>query len=186
MALKNGRTTTVVQAILVGSVIPSGTVSPFVGGAIPSGWLLCDGTAVSRTTYASLYASILDSHGYGDTSTTFNLPDLRGRFLRGVDGTAGNDPDTASRTAMNTGGNTANAIGSVQGDINKLHGHPWRQSAIGTANGGATGGFKYYTASGTGAAYTGTPSDAVGQTIGGDGGNETRPKNANVNYIIKV
>jgi microcystin-dependent protein len=178
------------------AIVPIGTVVAFAGATVPAGWLLCGGSPVSIAAYPELSAAIGVAHGNGTqnadgsasgfTGTHFNLPDYRGRFLRGVDGIANNDLDSASRLASKTGGNPGNAVGSVQGDLNKLHGHPWRQSALGTSNGGGSGGFKYYTASGTGAAYTGTPSDAVGQTIGGDGGSETRPKNANVNYIIRA
>lgn len=55
----------------------------FAGSVAPEGWLLCDGSAVSRETYASLYSVIGDSYGSGDGSTTFNLPDLTGRVIIG-------------------------------------------------------------------------------------------------------
>lgn len=61
------------------SVLPSGLILPFGGAAAPSGWLLCDGGAISRATYATLFAVIGTSFGVGDGSTTFNVPDLRGR-----------------------------------------------------------------------------------------------------------
>lgn len=83
MPLKNGRQSSDLQTILVGSVIPAGTIAPFSGGTIPDGWKLCNGSAISRTTYSSLFATIGTSHGQGDGSTTFNLPDYRGQFLRG-------------------------------------------------------------------------------------------------------
>lgn len=71
-----------------GASVPSGCVLPFAGaGVVPAGFLLCNGAAVSRTTYASLYSAIGTTYGVGDESTTFNLPDFRGRFLRGYDGT---------------------------------------------------------------------------------------------------
>jgi microcystin-dependent protein len=62
---------------------PSGTVVPFAGATAPEGWVLCNGTTLSRSTYAALFAAIGTSWGNGDGSTTFNLPDLRGSFLRG-------------------------------------------------------------------------------------------------------
>lgn len=58
---------------------PAGMVSQFAGAAAPTGWLLCDGTAISRTTYANLFAAIGTNYGTGDGSTTFNLPNLQGR-----------------------------------------------------------------------------------------------------------
>ena len=83
MALKNGRTTAALQQILIGSVIPSGTIAPFAGGTIPEGWLLCDGSAISRTTYSALFSAVGVAHGSGDGALTFNLPDYQGSFLRG-------------------------------------------------------------------------------------------------------
>ena len=65
---------------------PVGTIQAYGGAssAIPQGWLYCNGAAVSRTTYAELFAVIGTSFGTGDGSTTFNIPDLRGEFLRGA------------------------------------------------------------------------------------------------------
>lgn len=65
------------------SIIPPGTVLSFAGASAPAGWELCDGRAVSRTTYAALFAAIGTAHGSGDGSTTFNIPDYRWTFLRG-------------------------------------------------------------------------------------------------------
>ena len=62
---------------------PVGVVQAFAGTTVPDGWLLCDGSAVSRTTYADLYAVIGDTYGDGDGSTTFNLPDLTDKFVQG-------------------------------------------------------------------------------------------------------
>lgn len=64
--------------------LPAGIISPYGGSSAPSGWLACDGTAISRTTYASLFAAIGTTHGVGNGSTTFNLPDLRGRTAVGA------------------------------------------------------------------------------------------------------
>jgi microcystin-dependent protein len=103
-------------------VVPTGAVVPFFGTSAPTGWLLCDGTSYLRTTYPNLFSIIGASCGAAD-GTHFNVPDLRGEFLRGVSGASGNDPDAASRTAMNAGGNTGNNVGSVQSDQNKSHDH---------------------------------------------------------------
>jgi microcystin-dependent protein len=64
--------------------IPAGMIMAFGGASVPSGYLLCDGSAVSRTSYANLFAAIGTAWGEGDGSTTFNLPDLRGRVVQGV------------------------------------------------------------------------------------------------------
>ena len=98
---------------------PAGMIIPFAGPAenIPDGWMLCDGSAISRSDYANLYKAIGVCWGTGDGATTFNLPDLRGMFLRGVSGESGNDPDADSRVLLiDNGGNTGNNVGSYQGD----------------------------------------------------------------------
>lgn len=63
-----------------GSTMPPGAITEYGGSSAPADWLLCDGTAVSRTTYSALFAIIGTDHGVGDGSTTFNLPDFRGRM----------------------------------------------------------------------------------------------------------
>lgn len=112
------------------AVLPPGSVLAHAGVTAPQGFLLCDGTAVSRTTYGALFKAIGVAHGYGDTSTTFNIPDFRGRFLRGVDGIAGRDADKTARTAANPGGNTGNAVGSVQGNATAKNGLTNSSSSI--------------------------------------------------------
>lgn len=64
-------------------LLPVGVVQAFAGSTTPAGWLLCDGSAVSRTTYAKLFAVIGTTYGAGDGSTTFNLPDLVDKFVEG-------------------------------------------------------------------------------------------------------
>lgn len=156
------------------AILPPGTVFTYAGSSAPTGYLSCDGSAVSRTTYAALFSSIGIAHGSGDGSTTFNLPDYRGRFLRGVTGASANDPDASTRTAMNTGGNTANTVGSVQGHVFAAHTHRTTTNQ----NNGAS---PYLLQGGS------LFGSDVGQTPAttSTGGNETRPLNAYVNYIIK-
>lgn len=69
----------------------TGTVLPFAGSSAPTGWLLCDGSAVSRSSYPNLFAKIGTTYGAGDGTTTFNLPDTRGEFIRGLDAGRGID-----------------------------------------------------------------------------------------------
>lgn len=66
------------------ALVPTGTVAATARATAPTGWLLCDGAAVSRTTYAALFAAIGTAYGTGDGTTTFNLPDLRGRVAVGL------------------------------------------------------------------------------------------------------
>ena len=71
----------------VGIAFPTGVVLPFAGSSIPNGWLLCDGSAVSRVVYSSLFNVIGETYGAGDGSTTFNLPDLREAVPKGAGST---------------------------------------------------------------------------------------------------
>lgn len=83
-------------------MIPSGAVMYFAGQTAPTGWLKANGAAVSRTAYTALFAAIGTTYGTGDGRTTFNLPDLRGEFVRGWDDGCGID--------------RGRALGSAQGD----------------------------------------------------------------------
>jgi microcystin-dependent protein len=67
---------------------PAGTVVAFAGATAPTGWLLCDGSAVSRTQYPALFTAISVTYGIGDAVSTFNLPDLRAAGIRGVGASA--------------------------------------------------------------------------------------------------
>lgn len=117
---------------------PAGVVQAFAGSAAPTGWLLCNGAAVSRTVYAALFAAIASAHGSADGSTTFNLPDYRGRMIRGVDGGIARDPDRAGRTAAASGGNTGDNVGSVQVQATKTPGSAFTTASQALASGSAT------------------------------------------------
>ncbi len=80
--------------------VPVGAVVYYTKTTLPTGWLRCDGTAVSRTTYASLFAIVGTQWGVGDGSTTFNLPDLRGEFIRGYDDGRGVDASRVFGSAV--------------------------------------------------------------------------------------
>jgi len=169
---------------------PVGSVMPFAGDAskVPDGWLLCDGSAVSRSNYAALYAVIGTAWGSGNNSTTFNLPDMRGMFLRGVSGDSGRDVDTATRLPIKDGGNGGNSVGSYQGDaIRNMTG----DLAVGAGGGSLN--------RATGIFYVGK--DVINQGMFYNNGNravasfdaslvvpvgsDNRPQNIYVNYIIK-
>src|SRR6266576_3216195 len=66
-----------------GDIFPSGVILHYAGSAAPTNWLICDGTAVSRSTFAALFAIIGTTYGAGDGSTTFNIPDMRGKIAVG-------------------------------------------------------------------------------------------------------
>ena len=92
---------------------PAGVVVAFGGWTAPEGWLPCDGSAVSRTTYARLFSVIEERYGAGDTSTTFNVPDTRGRVIAGRD----TDPGSgmANRLTSGVSGIAADTLGAVGG-----------------------------------------------------------------------
>jgi microcystin-dependent protein len=70
---------------LLASIMPTGGIVPFAVSSAPTGWLLCDGAAVSRTTYATLFSAIGTTYGVGNGTTTFNIPNLKGRVPVGLD-----------------------------------------------------------------------------------------------------
>ena len=99
------------------SVLPVGAVMPYAGEVNANrlhldGWLPCDGRKVSKADFPLLWKAIGSAHG--DEQEYFNLPDYRGRFLRGVSSDSGRDPDVEGRTPMAEGGNSKNSVGSVQ------------------------------------------------------------------------
>lgn len=108
-----------------------GTVALFAGdlssdrrsALLALGWLPCDGTALSAGDYPELYAAIGNSHGGNGTS--FNVPQLANRFVRGVSGSSPEDPDSATRSAAAPGGATGNAVGSLQQSGTALPNTPW-------------------------------------------------------------
>lgn len=170
----------------IATLPPIGSIMPYAGTTVANtNFLLCNGQAISRTTYATLFALIDERFGQGDNSTTFNLPDFRGRFLRGWDNAAGRDPDAASRTAMATGGATGDNIGSVQGDATDLTGITATPSlTVERGIDSTTGNNSGNLAPGSGATQGTAPVSGTVSLSGG--GNETRPLNAYVNYIIRV
>ena len=153
------------QTSIVQIAAPAGVVMAFGGSTAPTGWLECDGSAVSRSTYSDLFSAIGTNFGVGDGSITFNLPDTRGEFIRGWDNGRGADPDATSRA------NGGDVVGSTQSDELKSHTH--------------TGGyFRQYTAT---TSDLGSGSQAyLEQNTGATGGSETRPRNVAMMYIIKA
>lgn len=89
---------------------PSGTVAMFAGSSAPTGWLTCDGSAVSRTTYANLFSAISTTWGVGDGSTTFNVPDMRGRAPIGV----GTGSGLTSRALAASGGAETHVLSEAE------------------------------------------------------------------------
>jgi microcystin-dependent protein len=177
---------TLAQALIDGDITvgasPISSILTTASPNTPAGYLPCDGAAVSRTTYSALFAEIGVTHGQGNGTTTFNVPDYRGRMLRGVDGGAGRDPDAGTRTAMATGGNTGDNVGSVQLDKVGGHNHDFR------GGGGATSQMAVANPADTGfmgAATSQGDFNGLIRSVGTNIGNESRSKNAYVHHYIK-
>ena len=142
----------------LGLTIPAGTISAYAGSTAPSGYLECNGSQQSRTTFADLFSVISTTYGTGDNSTTFNLPDLRGEFIRGLDSSRGVD--------------IGRNLGSFQSDSFASHSHTGVSGNPGTdpaRKGGAN------RVDDTDVYAT----NAVGET-------ETRPRNVALMFIIKT
>ena len=149
----------------------------------PSGWLECNGAAVSRATYSTLFVAIGTTFGSGDGTTTFNLPDLRGYFVRGYDNGRGID--------------SGRVFGSTQADTIVAHNHvinisdPGHTHVISCAPISGGGGPGTYNGS-TGTVVlsaNGTINSAttgITATSNNTGGTETRPKNIALMYCIKT
>lgn len=146
------------------SGVKAGTVAYFGASSAPAGWLKANGAAVSRTLYGALFTAIGTTYGVGDGSTTFNVPDLRGEFLRALDDGRGVD--------------AARAIGSAQGDVFKSHDHASATYRDGLTGGAFTDGY-----------LVGAPVNARTQYANGkvyaEGGAETRPRNVALLACIK-
>ncbi len=155
---------------------PTGSITTWSTATAPSGFLICNGSAVSRTTYAALFAVIGTAYGAGNGTSTFNIPDLRGVFVRGLDNGRGLD--------------SGRGLGSYQDSDNKSHSHGVNDP--GHVHGGVQNG-----QSSTGRSTSVDQPPAVfsfgntwGATTGiwlsASGGAESRPRNVALNYIIKT
>lgn len=195
--------------------VPTGTILPFAkdvsSTGLPTGYLLCDGSAISKTTFATLFnamggdgtgTSTGGGQAFGSTGTNFNLPDLRGMFLRGRTGTSTNDPDSSGRTGPVTGQQTGNNVGSYQADALAHHGHythnadtstQAKYSTVTIASGdyAIQGNNKnddaYFRIEGTSTvpAYAKTAPSTFPTGTYSTAGTDTRPKNLYVDFIIR-
>lgn len=167
------------NVINAGDVTPPGQIISFGGTSAPLGYLPCDGAAYSRAGYARLFAAISTTWGAGNGSTTFNVPDLRGYFMRGA--------------GTNSDGTVGTGVGSKQSDLVGTHSHtvtdPGHAHTINAYVNAPTGagniGFGSVLSPGTGLTMT---SATTGVTVNNSGtgiGAETRPKNQGVLYCIK-
>lgn len=162
---------------------PAGVIQMFAGatGSVPTGWLLCDGSVISRTTYSTLFAAISTQYGVGDGATTFGIPDLRGRIPVGY--AAGGHADVSTLGATD-GTSLANRSPKHSHTVNDpKHAHDVNYLATATGAGaGSSGSLASYATGQTASASTGiTVGPASGATRPVDG-----PAYITVNYIIKT
>jgi microcystin-dependent protein len=157
--------------------IPAGTFAMYAGSVVPTGWLECNGIALSRTTFAALFAAISTRYGAGDGSTTFNLPDMRGEFPRVWDNGRGVDPGRALGTGQSF------LVQTHTHSINDpSHSHVYLGSSDITTNiavGGASAAAYISGSLLSGSAVTGI-------TVNAAGGAETRPRNVSLIGMIKT
>lgn len=163
-------------------MVPSGTVLYFAGQTAPAGWLKANGAAVSRTAYAALFAAIGTTYGLGDGRSTFNLPDLRGEFIRGWDDGRGVD--------------TPRPMGSAQVDAVRQHYHgigyisPNNDDGAFVVRNWTTAeqqNLQFINGNGNSAIRTLSASSNLGTTNAiDDAAGETRPRNVALLAIIKI
>lgn len=169
--------------------LPAGMIQPSASINLPAGWLLCDGRAVDRTTYADLYAAIGVRYGAGNGSTTFNLPQLQGRVPVGYSAT-----DTEFNALGKTGGAKTHTLTIAEMPFHSHGvndpGHSHAQNV--TANNGSPGVRRDYASDGASSAFPqgiNTNSSTTGITTVGNGGggahNNLQPYQT-VNYLIKT
>ncbi|MEV5068943.1 tail fiber protein [Microbacterium sp. LMI12-1-1.1] len=183
------------SAVIAGSIThragatvePAGMVSMFAGSTAPTGWLLCQGQAVSRTTYAALFAAIGTTYGVGNGSSTFNLPDLRGRVPIGSGtGTAGSatahplGQNGGQETHTHTEGDMSAAIGASNGNTNQMSYQAVDRNGRGPATSGA------YTMFGNGANSTAYGWNHYTKVYGTTAAGDSMQPFLTLNFIIKT
>lgn len=166
--------------------LPAGSVIPYAGSTAPANWLLCAGQAVSRTTYKALFDVIGSTYGSGDGSTTFNLPDLRGRVPAGKDDMGGTAASRLTSTTITSGATTLGNNGGAQTHTLTEAQIPAHTHTTESAYGGAVSGGRLSNANSGG---SGTSAFSYFNTSSGTGGggahNNVQPTII-LNYIIKA
>lgn len=169
------------------ALVPSGVVLPYSGVSAPSGWLFCFGQAVSRTVYANLFSALSTTYGTGDGSTTFNLPDMRGRVAAGRDDMGGSAVSRITSGGAGIVGTTLGASGGAETHAlttAQLASHSHFVKDVPTGAAGATA---LYPAAGS-TRDRGTPTNTTidTATAGSGSAHQNTQPTIILNYIIKV
>jgi microcystin-dependent protein len=166
------------------ATFPSGSVIAFAGSAAPAGWILCDGQAINRTTYAALFAVISTTFGAGNGSTTFNIPDMRGRVAAGKDNMGGVAANRLTGTSGGVTGTTLGAVGGAEAHTMTIAEMPAHQHTIYYDQETPDGG------SGDNAAWDLSPTTGSRNSLTSSVGSSTAHNNVQptmvMNYIIKT
>lgn len=163
------------------NITPTGVVLPFAGSVAPGGWLLCYGQAISRTTYADLFATLGTTYGAGDGSTTFNVPDMRGRVAAGKDDMGGAAAGRMTAAGAGIDGTALGAAGGAQTHTLTIaqmpaHSHTIASNASrNTTSGGSDN-----------VAMSGQPSTVTSNSTGGGGAHNNTQPTMILNHIIKT
>jgi len=173
----------------VGAAIPAGSLMPYAGSTAPSGWLLSYGQAVSRTTYSALFTAIGTTYGTGDGSTTFNVPDLRGRLVAGQDDMGGVSANRLTGLSGGVDGDTLGASGGAETHTlttAELAAHTHGAgSYVANVTGPAGGGTSGYLGGGGNSTSAKTVSGSSGSAGSGTAHNNVQPTFI-LNYIIRT
>ena len=178
--IKDGSVTAAkLDSAAVSVLMPTASLMPYAGSAAPTGYLLCDGAAISRTTYSDLFGIVGTTYGVGDGSTTFNIPDLRGRVIAGQDDMGGT---SANRLTNQSGGLNGDILGATGGaethtlTVSEMpshsHGYNDNENTSEQASGGS-------------GAKTGNQTVQTSSTGGDQAHNNVQPTII-LNYIIKT
>ena len=167
-------------------ILPAGMLMPYAGSTEPTGWVFCYGQNLNRITYARLFTALGTTYGVGDGSTTFGMPDLRGRILAGKDDMGGT---AASRITSGVSGITGTSLGATGGN-QSMQSHYHNYYRVTTSGGSVnTSGDIIWAVSGgnvvdkAGAGYLRTDT-AGGNT--GSGSSQNMPPTIMINYLIKT
>ena len=179
--------------------VPSGAVFCVAVATVPTGYLECNGAAVSRTTYAALFAFIGTSYGAGNGSSTFNLPDLRGEFIRGFDNGRGIDSGRSVASSQGSQNDSHNHSISITTSTASLTGTVTRIAETFASSGQTSGVFtktssinssntpsRVDSSGAAGFSMDASHNHSVSGNTANQGGNESRPRNIAMMYIIKT